>query len=62
MENKCYARGCEYNNVDCTCMYGKDMECRVHCDKCKHKCKKKEGDLACNKFIIENERGKYEQV
>ena len=22
MNDKCYARGCDHNNIDCTCMYG----------------------------------------
>lgn len=46
----CYARGCEFNNIDCTCMYDK-RECQVNCSNCVNNCKKDTGDRACEKFV-----------
>ena len=50
--NKCYARYCDNNNIDCTCMYGNasEMTCQVNCYNCIHNCKKNSGDIACKKF------------
>ena len=50
--NKCYAGGCDHNNVDCSCMYGvaSDMPCQVNCYNCIQTCKKDEGVIACEKF------------
>lgn len=52
MNDKCYARGCDHNNIDCTCMYGdaSKMECQVNCYNCKRNCKKLDGDRACSDF------------
>lgn len=52
MKNKCYARGCDHNNIDCTCMYGNasNMPCQVNCYRCVNECKKTSGDIACKKF------------
>lgn len=49
---KCYARGCDYNNLDDTCMYGdaSKMPCQVNCYNCKRSCKKTCGDIVCKKF------------
>lgn len=50
--NKCYARSCDSNNPDCTCMYGNASErpCQVNCCNCVHSCKKNKGDIACSNF------------
>ena len=52
MKDKCYARGCDHNNPDCTCMYGdaSQQPCQINCYNCKHDCKKSDGDVACNNF------------
>ena len=52
MKNKCYARGCDHNNIDCTCMYGNasNMPCQVNCYRCVNVCKKTSGDIVCKKF------------
>lgn len=50
--NKCYARGCDNNNIDNTCMYGNasKMNCQVNCYNCNRECKKASGDIACKEF------------
>ena len=50
--NRCYARNCDNNNIDGTCMYGNasKMECQVNCYNCQKSCKKESGDIACIKF------------
>ena len=50
--NKCYARGCDSNNPDCSCMYGNASErlCQVNCYNYIHDCKKTSGGLACSNF------------
>ena len=53
---KCYARGCDYNNIDCTCMYGSKLNCHVNCDNCVRKCKKVNGERACRRFKRGNEK------
>lgn len=53
MNNLCYARSCEYNNPDCSCMYG-DRDCKVNCCNCIESCKKNTGDRACSNFKKSN--------
>ena len=55
--NKCYARTCDSNNVDNSCMYGnaKEMPCQVNCVRCIYDCKKENGDIACKKFVLAKE-------
>jgi hypothetical protein len=50
--NICYARGCDHNNIDCTCMYGdaSKMRCQVNCYNCIKRCKKTKGDISCKRF------------
>lgn len=50
--NKCYAIGCDNNNIDFTCMYGnaKEMPCQVNCVRCLKGCKKENGFISCKKF------------
>ena len=48
--NKCYARGCDNNNPDNTCMYGYKKFCHVNCNNCIYDCKKTTGDIACARF------------
>ena len=52
LNNKCYARACDHNNIDCYCMYGKasEMPCQVNCDNCTKTCKKDKDDIACHGF------------
>lgn len=50
MSNKCYARGCDYNNPDHTCMYGDKKPCRVNCNNCIYDCKMTTGEKACVGF------------
>ena len=55
MDVKCYARGCDYNNIDCTCMYqANKMKCQVNCCNCINDCKKTEEDIACYNFKNKN--------
>lgn len=51
--NKCYAGGCDDNNIDYTCMYGNasKMPCQVNCYNCAKTCKKDKGVTACKKFM-----------
>ena len=51
--NKCYAAGCDNNNIDYSCMYGNtgNMPCRVNCYNCAINCKKIMGVIGCKKFI-----------
>lgn len=53
MNNKCYARGCDNNNIDNTCMYGDASikPCQVNCHNCIYDCKKEKGDIACECFV-----------
>lgn len=53
---KCYARACNHNNIDNTCMYGNadKMKCQVNCYNCERECKKEEGETACGKFRNKN--------
>ena len=55
--NKCYARTCDSNNLDNSCMYGnaKEMHCQVNCVRCIYDCKKENGDIACKKFVLAKE-------
>lgn len=55
--NKCYARTCDSNNVDNSCMYGnaKEMPCQVNCYNCTNTCKKLNGDIACKHFNLAKE-------
>lgn len=48
----CYARGCDNNNVDLTCMRGDTAKqnCQVNCNNCVRRCKKLKGDMACKMF------------
>ena len=50
--SKCYAGGCDSNNIDHTCMYGdaSGMTCQVNCYNCTKTCKKDHGDIACVRF------------
>ena len=59
--NKCYARTCDSNNIDNSCMYGnaKEMPCQVNCAKCNYDCKKESGDMGCGKFESKEKRSKY---
>ena len=51
--NKCYARTCDSNNIDNSCMYGnaKEMPCQVNCEKCRYGCRKESGDISCRSFV-----------
>ena len=55
--NKCYARTCDSNNVDNSCMYGnaKEMPCQVNCYNCTNTCKKLNRDIACKHFNLAKE-------
>ena len=55
MSYKCYARGCDYNNPDHTCMYGDKKPCRVNCSNCVYDCKAKDNE-ACRGFKIKESK------
>lgn len=55
-ELKCYARECDNNNIDCTCMYSDKVQCHVNCDNCARICKKRRGERACILFKRKGEK------
>ena len=59
MTGRCYARGCDNNNPDHTCMYGdvRKMQCQVNCYNCVHNCKRTKGDIACESFVNAKREG-----
>ena len=52
VNNKCFARGCDHNNLDSTCMYedASKMSCQLSCYTCEYNCKKTKGDIACKNY------------